>query len=100
MSARDGGDLNVNSRKRQAKKLAVERYDFLGHLAIYLLVNGVFVGIWAYEWLVEGVFDEFWPMYPIAIWGLLALAHYFSVYGPGTRWIAKETSRILQDETH
>ncbi|MFQ5552867.1 MAG: 2TM domain-containing protein [Thermoplasmata archaeon] len=88
----------MSERRKEAGKLAVDRYEFLGHLAVYLLVNGGLVGIWAFEWLVEGVLDEFWPIYPIAIWGVFVLVHYLSVYGDRRRWIQRETARILRSQ--
>lgn len=98
MSLEPSADKTGDTRREKAKKLARERYEFLGHLALYLLVNGIFVGIWAYEWLVEGLLDVFWPIYLIAIWGVFVLVHALSVYMPRNRWIDKETARILRNE--
>lgn len=78
--------------------MAVERYDFLGHLAVYIAVNGGLVGIWAFEWLVEGILDEFWPIYPFATWGVFVLIHYLSVNGERDRWVERETAKILQNQ--
>ncbi|MDX1534150.1 MAG: 2TM domain-containing protein [Thermoplasmata archaeon] len=89
---------NANERQERARKLAIERYDFLGHLAVYLLVNGGLVGIWAYEWLVEGIQDVFWPAVPLGVWGTFVLLHCLSVYVPRGRWIEAETRRILRGE--
>lgn len=88
----------MNNGRKAARSLAVERYDFLWHFAIYLLANAVLVGIWAFEWLVEGILDAFWPVYPIVIWGIFVLAHYLSVYSGRNHWIERETERILRTQ--
>lgn len=89
----------MSDRMQDAWSSAVERYDFLWHLAIYLVVNGGLVGIWAFEWIVEGVQDIFWPIFPIAIWGIFVLGHYLSAYGEsGDRWIEAEAARILRNQ--
>lgn len=85
----------MDDRMKKARSLAEERFEFLWHLAIYLVVNGGLVGVWAYEWLAERVLDFFWPVFPIVIWGLFVLSHFWSVYGNRERWIEAETARIL-----
>jgi hypothetical protein len=53
-----------------------KKRDFATHVLIYLLVNGFLVVIWA----VTGG-DFFWPIFPIAGWGIGLAANAWDVYG-------------------
>jgi 2TM domain len=53
-----------------------KKRDFGMHALIYLLVNGFLVVIWA----VTGG-DFFWPIFPIAGWGIGLAANAWDVYG-------------------
>jgi hypothetical protein len=53
-----------------------KKRDFAMHALIYLLVNGFLVVIWA----VTGG-DFFWPIFPIAGWGIGLAANAWDVYG-------------------
>ena len=53
-----------------------KKRDFGMHALIYLLVNGFLVVIWA---VTSG--DFFWPIFPIAGWGIGLAAHAWDVYG-------------------
>jgi hypothetical protein len=43
-----------------------KRRDFRGHVLVYLLVNTFLVVIW----VVNGGHGFFWPVFPIAGWGI------------------------------
>ena len=58
---------------RQLKK----KRDFYGHLLAYALVNGVLVVIWAFTTMP----GFFWPVFPIAIWGIGVVMNAWDVYG-------------------
>jgi len=62
-------------RERAIKQLK-ERRDFQTHLLVYVLVNGMLVGIWAIS--SPGVF--FWPLYSIVGWGIGLVLHGWDVY--------------------
>ena len=55
--------------EQELRKLAVSRLrkkrDFRTHVAIYVIVNAMLVGIWA----VTGA-GFFWPIFPILGWGI------------------------------
>ena len=53
-----------------------KKRDFATHVQIYLLVNSFLVVIWA---VTSG--DYFWPIFPIAGWGIGLAANAWDVYG-------------------
>jgi hypothetical protein len=53
-----------------------KKRDFATHVLIYLLVNGFLVVIWAVTSR-----DFFWPVFPIAGWGIGLAANAWDVYG-------------------
>ena len=53
-----------------------KKRDFGMHALIYLLVTGFLVVIWA---VTSG--DFFWPIFPIAGWGIGLAANAWDVYG-------------------
>jgi hypothetical protein len=53
-----------------------KKRDFGMHALIYMLVNGFLVVIWA---VTSG--DFFWPIFPIAGWGIGLAANAWDVYG-------------------
>jgi 2TM domain len=64
-------DLRAAAVTRLRKKR-----DFAMHALIYVLVNGFLVVIWA---VTSG--DFFWPIFPIAGWGIGLAANAWDVYG-------------------
>jgi hypothetical protein len=62
-------------RDKAIKRLK-KRRDFYGHLLIYFLVNGFLVVIWAI--VTPDVF--FWPVIPIAAWGIGVVMNAWDVY--------------------
>ncbi|WP_299440876.1 2TM domain-containing protein [uncultured Phycicoccus sp.] len=62
-------------RERAIKELK-KRREFQSHLLIYVLVNSLLVGIWAIS--SPGAF--FWPLFPIAGWGIGVALHGWDVY--------------------
>lgn len=61
-----------DSAVRQLKK----QRDFRGHLLVYVLVNSLLVVIWA----VTNVHGFFWPVFPIAGWGIGVVMNAWDVY--------------------
>ena len=58
---------------RQLKK----KRDFRGHLLVYILVNALLVVIW----LLTDPNGFFWPVFPIAGWGIGVIMNAWDVYG-------------------
>ena len=52
-----------------------KKADFRAHLLVYALVNGMIVAIW----LMTGS-GFFWPIFPIAGWGVGLVMHAWDVY--------------------
>lgn len=69
MAASDD-DLRTQARKRLEK-----RRDFAAHVAAYVVVNAMLVGIWA----VTGA-GYFWPIWVILGWGIGVVLNAWDVY--------------------
>jgi 2TM domain len=82
------------SERARAREIAMARYGFRWHLPIYLIVNAGLILIWFYA---GGGF--FWPVFPLAFWGLGVLGHYIGAYRTrlGEAWIARETEKVLRE---
>jgi hypothetical protein len=72
---RDETDVLRQAEKR-ARKRVREVKEFYNHLATYLLVNTLLVGIY-----LSTSSPTFWPFWPIAGWGIGLLSHWMSVFG-------------------
>jgi len=75
MITEDAGREQVLRDKavRQLKK----KRDFRGHLLVYILVNTFLVVIW----LLTDPNGFFWPVFPIAGWGIGVIMNAWDVYG-------------------
>jgi hypothetical protein len=62
--------------RQQAIRSLRKRRDFRSHVVAYVLVNALLVAIWA----VTGA-DYFWPIFPIAGWGIGLAFNAWDVYG-------------------
>jgi hypothetical protein len=88
LAARTHGDLAdvvrdlpaVEPPSERGQRLAGRRSDFYAHLRPYLLVNLLLIVIWA----ATGA-GYFWPIWPIAGWGLGLLAHASDAFSGGSR---------------
>jgi 2TM domain len=70
----------TDTREETARDEAVtqlkKQRDFHAHLLIYGLVNAFLVGIWA----AVDVHGFFWPIFPIAGWGIGVVMNAWDVY--------------------
>ena len=67
-----------DERRESAIRKLKQKQGFRGHLAVYVLVNTMLIVIWA----ATGA-GFFWPIWPIAGWGIgLALNAYRVYFGP------------------
>jgi hypothetical protein len=89
----------IADSEQELRKLALSRLkkrrDFRTHLAIYVIVNAILVGIWA----VTGA-GFFWPIFPILGWGVGVGANAWDVYGrrPITEdEVRRETERLRSE---
>ena len=72
----DDADREQALRDKAVRQLKKER-DFLGHLLVYILVNTSLVVIW----LLTDPDGFFWPVFPIAAWGIGVIMNAWDVYG-------------------
>ena len=63
------------TRRQEAIKRLKAKQDFRNHVAIYLMVNTMLVVIWA----LSGA-GYFWPIWPIAGWGVGLAFNAYAVY--------------------
>jgi hypothetical protein len=68
-----GGDQML--REKAIKQLK-KRRDLRGHLLVYVLVNTVLVVVWA----LTNPDGFFWPVFPIAFWGIGVVMNAWDVY--------------------
>jgi len=71
LSRTDEDELRARAVKRLRK-----RRDFYTHVAVYVLVNALLVVIWAVT--TPGGF--FWPVFPMAAWGIGLAMNAWDVY--------------------
>ena len=64
-----------DERREAAYKRVKDKRDFRNHVAIYVIVNTLLVVIWA----VSGA-GYFWPIWPIAGWGVGLAFNAWAVY--------------------
>jgi hypothetical protein len=76
-------DADVDRRQAAIKRLEAKR-GFGIHLVVYLLVNALLVVVW----LMTGR-GYFWPIWPIAGWGIGLAAH---------RWMTYRRKPISEDD--
>ena len=84
----DGSELRDRAVKRLKK-----RRDFYGHVLVYVLVNGFLTVLW----LVTDRRGFFWPVFPMAGWGIAVILNAWDVIRPeefDERRIQREMSRL------
>jgi 2TM domain len=85
MQGPDDNDRKLRERARESLK---KKAEFRSHLLAYVLVNAFLVVIWA----VTGA-DFFWPIFPIAGWGIGLAFHAREAY-----WETVPTEEQIQRE--
>jgi hypothetical protein len=61
---------------------------FRGHLVAYLIVNGLFVLLWFVLGVTSGAWF-FWPIFPMAGWGIGLAFNAVNAYGPANQPITE-----------
>ena len=69
-------DREQELRDKAVRQLKKQR-DFRNHLLVYILVNTFLVVIWA----LTNRHGFFWPVFPIAGWGIFVIMSAWDVYG-------------------
>jgi hypothetical protein len=62
--------------REKALKRIKDKRDFATHVVTYVVINALIVAVWAFA--AGGGF--FWPMFPMAGWGIGLLFHGIEVY--------------------
>ena len=66
---------DMDTRRQAAIKRVKARHDFRTHLVVYVVVNALLVVIWA-----ESGAGYFWPIWPMAGWGIGLVLNGWDVY--------------------
>jgi len=79
--------IEVPTTPEERRALAIRRIkaknEFKIHLVVYLCVNGMLTTIWAFTTLGKPFLAGFfWPIIPLAGWGIGLLIHGYTVYRP------------------
>ena len=82
-------DTREQAPRDKAVQQLKKRRDFRGHLLLYTLVNAFLVVIWA----VTDLHGFFWPVFPIAGWGIIVVLNAWDVY-----WRPAITEEDIQHE--
>jgi hypothetical protein len=70
-------DLNAEEGlRKQALDRVRKRRDFWPHLLVYVMVNTLFVAVW----VMTGSDAFFWPIFPIAGWGIGIAMHAWDAF--------------------
>jgi hypothetical protein len=80
--------------RRRATESLKKRSEFRAHLLAYVLVNAFLVVIWA----ATGA-NFFWPVFPIAGWGIGLAFHAWDAYGnstPTEEQVHREMERLAR----
>jgi hypothetical protein len=75
MTTTDDADREQLLRDRAVRQLK-KRRDFRSHLLVYVLVNAFLVVIW----VLTDPHGFFWPIFPIAAWGIGVIMNAWDVY--------------------
>ena len=81
-------------RQRATKRLK-KRRDFYGHILVFVLVNAFLTVIW----LVTDPHGFFWPIFPIAGWGIGVILNAWDVFRPeefDEKRIEREMERLQE----
>jgi len=88
-----GNDSDDGLRERAVRRLK-KKSDFRIHLLMYVMVNALLVVTWA---MTGSGF--FWPIFPIAGWGIGVVANAWDAYArdvPTETQIAEEMKRLSE----
>lgn len=73
----------AEERRALAIKRIKAKNEFKIHLVVYLCVNGMLTVIWAFTSLGRPLLAGFfWPIVPLAGWGIGLLIHGYTAYRP------------------
>jgi 2TM domain len=76
MAINQATEPSADALRERAIKRLKKRRDFVGHLLVYVMVNGIVVTIWA----MTDPHGFFWPIFPILIWGIGVVMNGWDVY--------------------
>lgn len=81
-------------------KLAQARASFRSHIAIYVIMVGVFWAIWFFTGAERGKGLP-WPAWPMLGWGIGVAFHYIGAYvTPKSNSVEKEYQKLMNQKTN
>lgn len=83
----------------QIREMAKARVEFKQHLAAYVIINAMLIGIWGFTsgWQLEGSWTGFWPMWTLLFWGVGLAFHGVNAYGVGSEgMVSKEEAKLRE----
>jgi hypothetical protein len=85
--------------RRKARERAEEKLGFYIHLAVYIFVNSLLVGVWWFTGGNTGIFP--WFIFPLIFWGLGLALHALTVFighGFADRMAEKEYQKLKEEQ--
>jgi hypothetical protein len=82
-------DIREQAPRDKAVQHLKKQRNFYGHILLYTLVNAFLVVIWA----VTDLHAFFWPVFPIAGWGIIVVLNAWDVF-----WRPTVTEEDIQHE--
>ena len=81
-----------NGRRDRALARLKKKRDFAAHVVVYLAVNALLIAVWA----MTGDRGFFWPIFPIAGWGIAVALQSWGIYRgePTEEDIRREMDRM------
>lgn len=89
-------DTRPDELRRQAVERLEKRAEFWPHLAAYVLINAMLVVVW----FVVADGGLFWPVFPIAGWGVGVFFHAWDTFRrpPSRDRIQREMDRLARSD--
>ena len=91
--------MSEEELRRKARERAEAKLSVYIHLGVYILVNGLLVGIWWFTGGNTGFFP--WFIFPLAFWGLGLAIHALAVFasqGFTDRMTEKEYQKLKEEQ--
>jgi hypothetical protein len=75
----DANSVEYREAYRQAERRVKAKLGFYWHFSVYLIINGLLIGIYLLTTLAAGFYYP-WFVWPMAGWGIGILFHFLGVF--------------------